>query len=66
VTPNGDVMEHLRKPGLLDGNGKPFDAHIDSVLSRLMLRLRREFPSLQDDVAYVEVLEEAGRRLANR
>ena len=28
-------MEHLRKPGLLDGNGKPFDAHIDGVLSRL-------------------------------
>ena len=66
MTPNGDVMEHLRKPALLDGNGKPFDAHIDSVLSRLMLRLRREFPSLQDDVVYVEVLEEAGRRLANR
>lgn len=59
-------MEHLRKPGLLDGSGKPFDAHIDDVLSRLLPRLRREFPSLLDDVVLVEVLEEAGRRLAHR
>lgn len=59
-------MENLRKPGLLDGTGKPFDAHIDDVLVRLLPRLRREFPSLQDDVAFLEVLEEAGRRLVRR
>lgn len=59
-------MEHLRKLGLLDGNGQPFGAHIDGVLSRLLPRLRREFPALQDEVAQVEVLEEAGRRLVLR
>lgn len=59
-------MEHLRKLGLLDGNGQPFDARIESVLSRLLPRLRREFPALQDEVAQVEILEEAGRRMVVR
>ncbi len=59
-------MEHVRKLGLLDGNGKPFGAPIEGVLNRLLPRLRREFPALQDEVAQVEVLEEAGRRLVVR
>lgn len=59
-------MEHLRKLGLLDGDGVPVATHIEDVLSRLLPRLRREFPSLQDDVVLVEVLEEAARRLAVR
>lgn len=59
-------MENLRKLGLLDSNGKPFGARIEGVLSRLLPRLRREFPALQDEVAQVEVLEEAGRRLVFR
>jgi len=59
-------MEHLRKLGLLDGNGQPFDARIESVLSRLLPRLRREFSALQDEVVQIEVLEEAGRRLVVR
>jgi DNA-directed RNA polymerase specialized sigma24 family protein len=62
----GMEMEHLRTLGLLDDHGQPFDAHIERVLSRLLPRLRREFPALQDDVAQVEVLEEAGRRLVVR
>ena len=63
---DGDEMEHPRKLGLLDGNGQPFCAHVEDVLGRLLPRLRREFPTLQDDVAQVEVLEEAGRRLVGR
>lgn len=59
-------MEHLRKLGLLDGNGQPLDSRIEGVLSRLLPRLRREFPSLQDEVAQVEILEEAGRRMLVR
>jgi DNA-directed RNA polymerase specialized sigma24 family protein len=59
-------MEHLRKLGLLDGNGKPFDAHVDDALSRLLPRLRREFPALQDEVVQIQILEEAGRRIAHR
>jgi DNA-directed RNA polymerase specialized sigma24 family protein len=63
---DGAVMEHLRTLGLLDHNGQPFSARIEGVLRRLLPRLRREFPALQDDVAQVEVLEEAGRRLVIR
>jgi len=63
---DGDEMEHPRKLGLLDSNGQPFGAHVEDVLGRLLPRLRREFPALQDDVAQVEVLEEAGRRLVAR
>lgn len=59
-------MEHLRPIGLLDRNGEPFPDHIQQVLERLSLRLRREYPVLQDDVALIDVLEEAGRRIAAR
>ena len=59
-------MEHLRKLALLDGSGNQFGAHIDRVLGRLLPRLRREFPAIQDEVAQVDVLEEAGRRLVAR
>lgn len=59
-------MEHLRKLGLLDGNGMPFDAHVEDALSRLLPRLRREFPALQDEVVQIQILEEAGRRIAHR
>jgi DNA-directed RNA polymerase specialized sigma24 family protein len=62
----GMDMEHLRKLALLDGSGNPFGAHIDRVLGRLLPRLRREFPAIQDEVAQIDVLEEAGRRLVAR
>ena len=57
-------MQHLGPIKLLDGNGEPFPDHIQHVLDKLSPRLRREFPVLQDDVALIEVLEEAGRRIA--
>lgn len=59
-------MEHLRTIGLLDSDGQPFDPRIERVLLRLLPRLRREFPSLQDDVALAEIMEEAGRRIRHR
>lgn len=59
-------MEHLRTLGLLDSNGKPLAERIQRVLGRLLPRLRRQFPALQDEVALTEVMEEAGRRIANR
>ena len=50
--------------GLLDDSGQPFGAHIDRVLRALLPRLEREFPTLRDETVLVEVLEEAGRKIA--
>lgn len=59
-------MELLRKPRLLDERGNPLSDRIETVLTRLLPRFQRQFPALQDEVAITEVLEEAGRRIANR
>ena len=59
-------MEHLRTIGLLDSDGQPFHPRIERVLIQLLPRLRREFPSLQDEVGIAEVMEEAGRRIRHR
>jgi len=59
-------MEHLRTIGLLDTDGQPFQPHIERVLIHLLPRLRREFPSLQDEVEVVDIMEEAGRRIRHR
>ena len=60
------IMEHLRTIGLLDSDGQPFDPRIERVLLRMLPRLRREFPSLRDDVALTEIMEEAGHRIRHR
>lgn len=52
--------------GLLDSNGNPLSERIQSVLARLLPRLRRQFPVLQDEAVLTDVLEEAGRRIAVR
>lgn len=59
-------MDHMRTLGLLDSNGKPIAPHIERVLARLLPRLRRQFPALQDEVVLTEVMEEAGRRISER
>jgi DNA-directed RNA polymerase specialized sigma24 family protein len=59
-------MEHLRTIGLLDSDGQPFHPRIERVLIQLLPRLRREFPSLQDEVGLAEIMEEAGRRIRHR
>ena len=56
-------MEQLRTLGLIDSDGKPIAPHIDRVLLRLMAKLRRRFPMLQDEVAVIDVMEEAARRI---
>ena len=58
-------MEHLHL-GLLDSDGKPLAERIQRALTRLLPRLRRQFPALHDEVALTEVMEEAGRRIALR
>lgn len=59
-------MDHMRALGLLDSNGKPLGDRIEHVVIGLLPKLRRRFPTLQDEVALTEVMEEAGRRIANR
>ena len=59
-------MEHLRTIGLLDSDGQRFHPRIERVLIQLLPRLRREFPSLQDEVGLAEIMEEAGRRIRHR
>jgi hypothetical protein len=59
-------MDHLRTLPLINGHGEPVDTRIGGVLSRLVPRLRREFPTLQDEAVLTEVLEEAARRIDAR
>lgn len=57
-------MELDRVPSFVDQTGQPFDSRIEGVLSELFPRLRRQFPSFNDEVELTEILEEAGRRIA--
>jgi len=59
-------MEPLRTIALLDRDGQRFHPHLERVLLQLLPRLRREFPSLQDEVDLTDILEEAGRRIRQR
>lgn len=59
-------MEPWRTLSLVDARGQPLDARIQEALRRLVRQLQRRFPALRDEVALIEVLEEAGRRIAKR
>ncbi len=59
-------MENMRTLGLLDSNGKPLAEPIQRALTGLLPKVRRQFPTLRDDLALAEVVEEAGRRIASR
>ena len=58
-------MGNLGKLSFLDQTGKPFDDRIETVLCDLLPRFRRQFPSFTDEVVVAEILEEAGRRIAD-
>lgn len=59
-------MARSDDPILVNPDGTPLDRRLARVLVRLRARLCRDFPIGDDDVAVVEVLEEAGRRLMAR
>ena len=59
-------MGHRRRFNLLVRNGEPLDSRIATLLDRMAPRVIRQFPSLHDETALIEVLEEAGRRVAER
>ena len=47
----------------VDQTGHPLSNRLQQVLHALTPRLRRQFPTLRDDVVIAEVLEEAARRI---
>ena len=57
-------MKDVAKIGLLDEAGQPFGPEIDAALRSLMPRLQRQFPALNEETTLIEVLEEAGRKIA--
>ena len=57
---------HSRSVSLVDETGGPLDPRIERVLMKMLPRFRRQFPSFRDEVALVDVLEEAARRIARR
>ncbi len=56
-------MSYVRRPNLLCLDGQPLETRIECALNRMVPRLLRQFPSLRDEIALLEVLEEAGRRI---
>lgn len=59
-------MNEMRPLVLLGSNGQPIDRRVERVLAGLVPKLRRRFPTLQDEAVLAEVVEEAGRRIAAR
>ena len=59
-------MEFMGKLWLIDSRGKPLNTRLERVLHDLVPRFLRHFPMLRDDVVVAEVMEEDGRRIADR
>ena len=51
---------------LLDEDGRPLNPRLAGALVALIPRFRRTFNVLRDDATIVDVIEEAGRRIAHR
>lgn len=58
-------MESVGTQILLDANGKPLSARIQSVLRDLLPRFRNRFVTLDDEVLIIEIFEEAGQLIAD-
>lgn len=59
-------MERSRAHRVIDDDGMPLTDRVQRVLDDLRPRLRRDFAALNDDVAFTEIFEEAGRRIVRR
>ena len=55
-----------RRIWLLDENGQPLSDHIQCAIVSLIPKFQRHFTAFRDDVALIEVLEEAGRKVHRR
>ncbi len=59
-------MERLRRLGLLDENGQPFDDRVQEIFERLVYKFRRHFPRVRDEVDAQRIFEKAARKLIER
>jgi len=57
-------MTNARRLMLVGKNGEALETTIQAALNQMRSRIVRQFPALQDEVALIEVMEEAGRRIA--
>jgi RNA polymerase sigma factor (sigma-70 family) len=64
--PRASAVADARDCILLDDFGRPLNPRLTSVLVALIPRFRRTFNTLRDDATIVDVIEEAGRRIAQR
>src|SRR5436309_11088667 len=60
-----DGTESLATHALLDDVGQPLSPRLQRVLDDIAPKFRQRFPALGDELLVTEVLEEAGRRIAN-
>lgn len=60
------MMDRVRTLGLLDEDGNPLNPRIAGALNRLVPRFQKQFPTLCDEQDLTEILEQAGRKIANR
>ena len=58
-------MESSGTPALLDSRGSPLSARVERALRDILPRFRHRFPALGDELLVIEILEEAGRRIAD-
>jgi RNA polymerase sigma factor (sigma-70 family) len=61
----GHGTESLATHALLDDVGQPLSPRLQRVLDDIAPKFRQRFPALGDELLVTEVLEEAGRRIAN-
>jgi RNA polymerase sigma factor (sigma-70 family) len=59
-------MESSTRSTLLDHRGRPLPERLQHALGELVSKLRRKFSMIRDDVVLVEILEQAGQRIASR
>lgn len=59
-------MERLRKLGLLDENGQPFDDRVQEIFERLVYKFHRNFPRVRDEVDAQKIFEKAAHKLIER
>jgi DNA-directed RNA polymerase specialized sigma24 family protein len=62
---SGDGKESLGTHAILDDAGNVLSTRLQGVLSAILPRFRHRFPALSDELLVTEVLEEAGRRIAD-